>query len=294
MPQSPTRQSPSRRHIDVELSINSGQVFLWERDGHLWRGVDGAHAITVDSSRSRPRISSHAGAAPDIFRQDDDIEAILRDISRDRRVGAAVRRLAGLRLMRQDAFQCLITFITSANSSIPRIRDSLRRICARYGERTSHEGAEFCLFPEPSRLARANAAGLASCGLGYRAKYVRRAAHMVASGRLELGALRGVPYGDALESLLAVPGVGSKVADCVMLFSLERLEAFPLDRWMARILASMGEESLAGKITRVTPRTYANVHDAVVKRYGPYAGYAQQFLFKAGRDDAHGRWAVNP
>lgn len=290
-PQPLTRRSRSSAAIDVESSINSGQVFLWERDGDLWRGIDGAHAITVDASRAVPRVRSHAGRAPDIFRQDDDIGAILRDISRDAAVAAAVARLRGMRLMRQDPFQCLVTFITSANSNIPRIRGTLRRLCERYGERA---GGGARLFPEPRRLARAGPAGLAACGLGYRAPYVRRAAAMVDSGGLDLRGIAGAPWAEAMESLLGVPGVGCKVADCVMLFSLERLDAFPLDRWMARILASAGGAALSRRIAGLTPRRYAEVHAEAVRRYGRHAGYAQQFLFKAGRDDARGAWAVNP
>jgi len=260
----------------------------------VWRGVDGEHAITVDDSRASPRVRSHAGRAPDIFRQGDDIGAILRDISRDAAVASAVARLRGMRLMRQDAFQCLITFIASANSNIPRIRGTLRRLCERYGERAGGAGWQARLFPAPRRLARAAPAGLAACGLGYRAPYVRRAAAMVDSGALDLRALSGGPWAASMASLLGVPGVGCKVADCVMLFSLERLDAFPLDRWMARILAASGGAALARRMAGLTPRRYAEVHGEAVRRYGPHAGYAQQFLFKAGRDDARGAWAVNP
>ena len=278
----------------MESSINSGQVFLWERDGDLWRGVDGAHAITVDASRAAPRVRSHAGRAPDIFRQGDDIGAILRDISRDAAVAAAVGRLRGMRLMRQDAFQCLITFITSANSSIPRIAGTLRRLCERYGERAGGAAWQARLFPEPRRLARAGPAGLAACGLGYRAPYVRRAAAMVDSGRLDLRGLSGAPWEEGMGALLGVPGVGCKVADCVMLFSLERLDAFPLDRWMARILGPSWWGAPAGRAAGLTPRRYAEAHGEAVRRYGRRAGYAQQVLFTAGRDDARGAWAVNP
>jgi len=172
----------------------------------VWRGVDGEHAITVDDSRASPRVRSHAGRAPDIFRQGDDIGAILRDISRDAAVASAVARLRGMRLMRQDAFQCLITFIASANSNIPRIRGTLRRLCERYGERAGGAGWQARLFPAPRRLARAAPAGLAACGLGYRAPYVRRAAAMVDSGAPDLRALSGGPWAAAQASPLASGG----------------------------------------------------------------------------------------
>ena len=288
----PSRSRPGR--IDVESSINSGQVFLWERDGDIWYGIDGGSALSVDASGAAPQICAHAGAAPDIFRQGDDMRRIIAEISRDRAVARAVGRFPGMRLMRQDPFQCLITFIASANSNIPRIKGTLGRLCSRYGGRAELDGRGFALFPAPARLARASPAGLRSCGLGYRAKYVRQAAAMVSSGRLDLESLARAPYDEAMEALLEIPGVGGKVADCVMLFSLEKLDAFPLDRWMSRILEEGYPGEGFGSMTGITPKRYAELHARIAARFGPYAGYAQQFLFKAGRQDARGLWAVNP
>ena len=292
------RQVRSSRYsagqIDVESSINSGQVFLWEHNGDLWYGIDGDHVVYVDATGTKPRIRSHVGHARDIFRQSDNMRKILSEISCDERVDLAVRRFPGMRLMRQDPFQCLITFITSANSSMPNIKNALSRLCVRYGKKVEFDRRTFSLFPKPEALANASAAGLASCSMGYRAKYVRQAAKMASTGRLDLEGLARVSYAHAMETLLDVPGVGNKVADCILLFALEKLDAFPLDRWMSRILGENYPQEGFGRMTNLTPKRYAALHDRIVKRFGRYAGYSQQFLFKAGREDASRSWAVNP
>lgn len=288
----PSKSKLRHNIIDVESSINSGQVFLWKRDGDLWYGIDGEHIVSVsDSGRT---VRSHIGQPRDIFRKQDDMKKILDNISRDSQVAVAVQRFLGMRLMRQDPFQCLITFITSTNSSIPNIKNALYKLCARYGESAEFDGMKFSLFPKPEILARANISGLGSCSLGYRAKYVKKAAAQLSAGKLDLDELAKTPYKDGIESLLSVSGVGSKVADCVLLFSLEKLEAFPLDRWMSRILEQNYPHEEFGRMVGITSKRYAELHNKILKRFGPYAGYAQQFLFKMGRDDANRPWAVNP
>lgn len=295
MHQQSARASKSRLRynlVDVEASINSGQVFLWQRNEDMWYGVDGSHVVAVNNNGKS--IRSHVGNPPDIFRKDDNMKKILGNICRDKQVALAVKRFEGMRLMRQDPFQCLITFITSANSSIPNIKNALCKLCAKYGETASLDGIEFSLFPSPEKLARASIKGLCSCSLGYRAKYVKEAARYVHTGKLDLDSLADTPYKEAVESLLSVAGVGRKVADCVLLFSLEKLEAFPLDRWMARILQEIYKDEDFGRMTGITPKRYDAMHEMVVERFGPFAGYAQQFLFKMGRQNANGAWAVNP
>ena len=290
------KQSRSRllHGINVESSINSGQVFLWKRDGDMWYGVDGDRIISVDNTSKTLRIRTHVGQPRDIFRQNDNIQKIIKNISKDKQVALAVRRFPGMRLMRQEPFQCLITFITSTNSSIPNIKNALTKLCAKYGECVEYDGKKFFLFPKSKTLARASTNGLRSCSLGYRAEYVKKAAIMTNNGNLDLAKLVKAPYKDAIESLLDVPGVGNKVADCVLLFSLEKLDAFPLDRWMVRILDQNYTNKKFGQMTGITSKRYAEIHYKIVKHFGQYAGYAQQFLFKAGRQDLDRLWAVNP
>ena len=286
--------------IDVDDTVNSGQVFLWDREDRpcSWAGIDGQAVVRLrcgPGGRPASASSSVRGRAASLLRAGDDMERMLGSICEDGAVRAAVERYPGLRLLRQDPFQCLVSFVASSNSSIANIRSSLRRLCARYGGEAGFGGGAHRLFPTPEALAGADAAGLASCSLGYRAEYVRAAAEAVASGRLDLARLRRrAGYAEAMDALLAVPGVGRKVADCVLLFSLDKLEAFPIDRWTTRALGRLypGEFQAGGGEgeAALTPRRYERLHGEIVGRFGPYAGYAQQFLFKAERDGAGGRW----
>ena len=278
--------------MDPDDTINSGQVFLWERKGGprpSWTGIDGQAVVRIAGGPAPRAASSERGRAARLLRRGDDLRRIVGSICRDAAVAEAVARYPGLRLLRQDPFQCLISFIASSNSSIPNIRRSLRLVCESYGPRVRFGGAVHRAFPGPRALASADPGGLARCSLGYRAKYVRAAAEAVLSGAVDLGRLRRAGYEDAVDALLAVPGVGRKVADCVLLFSLDKLEAFPIDRWTTRVLGRRypGAFPAGGALT---PRRYERVHAELVARFGPYAGYAQQFLFKAERDAAGGRW----
>ena len=216
---------------------------------------------------------------------------ILSEIGRDQLVARAAKEFPGLRLARQDPFQCYVSFICSSNSSIQNIRTSLRRLCARFGKKAEHGGRRYFTFPTPRSLARASAGDLLSCGLGFRARYVREAARAADSGRIDFERLREAEYQPALEALKGVTGIGNKVADCILLFSLEKLESFPIDRWTGRILDKYYPEisrSVPGK--SLTEKKYALLHERIVEHFGPYAGYSQQFLFKLEREIGRKRW----
>lgn len=271
------------RGLDVRASIGSGQVFLWERRGRRWQGIDGSRLFELREDGPLPR------PAAGFFRAGDDYDAMLSEISADPVVARAVRRHRGLRLLRQDPFQCCITFIVSANSSMARIRDGLARLCSAFGERSRGDGRASHFFPPPARLARASLGQLRACGLGYRAGYVREAARMAPD--LDLEGLRGRPYPEARERLLGVPGIGPKVADCIMLFSLEKLDAFPIDTWMGRALRLHYPGAFAGRPG--TEKKYMQMRAEALRRFGRYAGLAQQFLFKDARDVAGARWPAD-
>lgn len=276
-----------RMQINLEHTINSGQVFLWQRHGTKWYGVNGNDVLAVDESGG---ISTHSGRDWDLFRQGDDIDAIMRQISKDKTIRNAARRFSGLRLMRQDPFQCYITFIASSNSSIQNIRLTLQRLSKKFGKRVRFEQIEFCLFPEPKKLAGASRADLLSCGLGYRAEFVKDAAKAVKEKTIDFEALKRAGYHTARDSLLGVHGIGNKVADCIMLFSLEKLESFPLDRWIVRSLQKYYPSKFSFEGKTLTDKKYQMLHDQLVAYFGPCAGYCQQFLFKMVRDSNDKKW----
>ena len=270
--------------MDVAGSINSGQVFLWRKIGESWYGVDGQNVIRLNQAEVL------SGPAADFARCDDDMDGIIRSVSRDTVVRDAVAKYPGLRIFRQDPFQCLISFVVSSNSSIQKIRTCLDKLCRMYGDCLAVDGEEFFVFPRPERLAGATAGEIGRCGTGYRSGFVRDAARMVASGDIDLQELRGMEYAQARDTVCAVPGVGYKVADCVMLFSLEKPEAFPIDRWTTKILRDYYPERFSLGAKTITQLQYSRIHEEIVDYFGPYAGYAQQFLFKMERERRGRRW----
>ena len=273
--------------IDVENSINSGQVFLWKKNETNWYGVNGQDILQVDKNG---KINSYQNLKIDFFRKSDDIEKIIKSISKDKTVKMAVKKYQGLRILRQDPFQCLISFIVSSNSNIPKIKYCLENISKKFGKKTKFQNQEFFLFPKPEKLAKASISEITDCGVGYRAKFLREAAKMMVSKKIDFEYLKKCNYQEAKESICQIPGVGNKVADCIMLFSLDKLEAVPLDRWIIRILEKYYLKKFEIATKTVTEKQYNILHEKIVNHFGPYAGYAQQFLFKMERENYQKKW----
>ncbi len=274
--------------INLDYSINSGQVFLWEKYDNTWYGINGSDVVSITDSSNQLR--SFSKNPMDIFRNGDNSREIFQSITRDKVVKSAVKRFNGLRLLRQDPFQCYISFISSSNSNIQKIRLVLRNLCKKFGTQIRYEEREFFLFPEPDILAKAQKSDLLKCGFGYRTKAVKEAASAVISGRIDFDYLKKTNYQSAKESLLKIFGVGNKIADCIMLFSLEKLDAFPLDRWMIRVLQKYYSDKFPMVNKTITEKTYQSLHNEIVDHFGPYAGYSQQFLFKMERDLNEKKW----
>ena len=273
--------------IDVENSVNSGQVFLWKRNGEYWDGVNGQDILHIDKNGI---IISYQNLKTDFFRENDNLDIIIKSISKDRIVKKAVEKYSGLRILKQDPFQCLISFIVSSNSNIHKIKICLERISKKFGTRVRFQNQEFFLFPKPEDLANASIDEIRECGVGYRTKFIKEASNMVFLKEIDFEYLKKCNYQDARKNICLVPGVGNKVADCVMLFSLDKLESFPLDRWMIRILQKYYSEKFQFETKTITEKQYDVIHKKVIKHFGPYSGYAQQFLFKMEREKYQRKW----
>ena len=273
--------------INFDYSINSGQVFLWEKIDAKWYGIDGKRILVLESSQ---KFKKNMKYETDFFRLDDNFEKISNELKNDNYVRNALKMFPGLRLIRQNPFQCYISFIVSSNSNIPNIKSSLQKLCKTFGRSKMVDGKEFFLFPEPSDLANASVLDIKKCGLGYRAKAVKTASSSVVNGKIDFDFLKKIDYHTAKEELTKVFGIGNKVADCILLFSLEKLEAFPLDRWMLRILQKYYSKEFQISTKTLTEKTYDQLHENIVEYFGSYAGYAQQFLFKMERDIYKKKW----
>jgi len=273
--------------INVENSINSGQVFLWKKNKGFWYGVNGNDVLKVDENGN---TNSYQNYNVDFFRKKDNLDKIIKSISKDKTVKIAVKKFQGLRILRQDPFQCLISFIVSSNSNIPKIKSNLENISKKFGKKIKFQNQEFFLFPNPKKLAKISINEITSCGVGYRAKFIKEAAKIIDKKEIDFDYLKKCDYQDAKENICQIPGVGNKVADCVLLFSLDKLEAVPLDRWIIRILGKYYAKKFEMKTKTITEKQYDILHKKIVDHFGPFAGYSQQFLFKMEREIYQKKW----
>ena len=273
--------------IDIDNSINSGQVFLWGKNEMDWYGINGQDILKINKNGV---IKSIRNSKTNFFRKDDDIEEIIKSISKDKIVKKAVKEYEGLRIFKQDPFQCMISFIISSNSNIQKIKSSLEKITKKFGTKVKIGDKEFITFPKPENIANASINEIKACGVGYRAPFIKEAAKMVVLQKINFKYLEKCDYHEAKKKLCQVPGVGNKVADCIMLFSLNKLEAFPLDTWMIKILEKYYSKEFKIETKTITQKQYELLHEKIVNHFGPYCGYAQQFLFKMERENYNKKW----
>ena len=274
--------------LDLAASLESGQSHRWRREGEWYFGVISGNLVRARQRGGAIEFRSRPAPEPEVapllqsyLRLDDDIEAIYAEIGRDTRVAEMVERYPGLRLLRIDPWECLVSFICSANSNIPRIHLVVERMSEAYGEPVEMDGHTRHTFPAPQKLAGAGEMELRRLGLGFRAPYVDKTANLVAEGALDLVELVRIPYLEAKARLMECPGIGSKIADCIAVFSLEKLEAFPIDVWVRRAL---GEWYFPGQKTP-TDRVLL---EWALEHFGRYGGYAQQYLFHGRRLERQG------
>jgi len=273
--------------FDLDLTLCCGQAFRWEKVGGWWCGVVKDKPIKV---RQRGNMLEFENVSREFienyFGLKDDLPSILAQITRDHHIEKAVKTLKGLRILRQDPWECLISYICATYKNIPAIKRMLSNMAKKFGEKVFLEGQVFYAFPTAERLAEASLKDLAECGLGYRAKYVSETAKKVSKGEFKMEDLKAESFKKARETLLTLPGVGLKVADCVLLFSLEKLEAFPVDVWIKRIIIKhyrnffgknfIEKISLKKSLTRAE---YERLSLFGREYFGVYAGYAQEYLY---------------
>jgi N-glycosylase/DNA lyase len=288
----------SKTPFNVDYTLSCGQTFRWEKRGEGWIGVVGQAVLKL---RESDDTLFFEGSSDDLdrrfmrryFRLDDDLCRIYSALTKDKHVREAVKQFPGLRLLRQQPWECLISYICAAYKNIPAIKQMICNISSKFGEPIEFEGAQFYGFPQPQALARANLRDLRLCKLGYRAAGVRETARLVDTGDFDLESLRDLPYVDAKRMLLSLPGVGPKVADCVLLFSLDKLEAFPIDTWMKRIMLEWYSEYFepsfvdrAKSKTSLSRGEYQIMYAVGRRVFGEFLGYAQEYLYHYRRCQA--------
>ena len=280
--------------FDAITSINSGQAFLWQKLDDGWYGIDGQSVLKISFKAGEALFSSYPERQSwerDFFRLDDELDIIQSGLSGDNLVATLFGKYRGLRLLRQNPEQCLFSFVCASNTNIPMIRRMLYNICRKFGKKLTFDNREFFTFPQASAINRASTAELRACGLGYRTKAIKAAAEKISNGSLDFEQLSLASYEEAKEQLLQVYGIGNKIADCILLFSLEKLDAFPIDVWIARALAKHYPSLHECKIgEKLTSHQYELVSGKMRGYFGKHAGYAQQYLFYDIRQDAGRSW----
>ncbi|MBO4848264.1 MAG: DNA-3-methyladenine glycosylase 2 family protein [Clostridia bacterium] len=263
--------------FDVGKSCACGQAFRWRPFGGGMLGVvRGEPALLVREDRAvRVVGASPASAAMwahylDIGR---DYGAIERAVAADARLARCFPEAHGIRVFNQEPFEALISFIISQNNNIKRISGIIERLCAKCGEPVSFMGETLYAFPGPEAIAALTAEELAALGTGYRAPFIKAAAERILEG-FDLERLRDMGLDEARAELRSFTGIGPKVADCILLFSLGHADAFPVDVWIDRAMKALFFEG-----NRVKK---AELYDAV-SSLGEYSGIIQQYIFQYAR-----------
>lgn len=288
---------PPDEPLDLFHTFRCGQIFRWRQHGETWYGPFGRGALSVLRVPEGVEVRAlgcevTAEEAAAFLGLGVSLREVYRRLSGDPWVRAAMDAVPGLRILRQDPWECTVNFICSQNSNIPKIELSTERLARASG--TVHrwrEGIEVAALPAPQVLAELEPEALRECGAGYRCRYLVESARMVASGEVPLHALRGMAYPDALQSLLRLPGIGRKVADCILLFALDQPQACPVDVWVRRVIHELYPQELARYLPDaasraekpLSPREYDAILRFARDRWGSQAGYAQQYLFHARR-----------
>ncbi|MFA5094059.1 MAG: DNA glycosylase [Candidatus Omnitrophota bacterium] len=261
--------------LNLEHTLECGQAFRWEDFGGCYAGVIGKAIVKVSLGGSGLAVETSSPVNRDdiarYFGLDEDLTSIYKQIGRDPHVKKAIDRFRGLRILNQDRWECLASFILSSYTNIPRIKKMIAGLSVRFGQRLVLGDLERYSFPGADSIARADLRTLRSLGLGFRAGYLKNTARMVSEKAIDLDAVGELNYEQAKKALICLRGVGDKVADCVLLFSFGKYEAFPVDVWIKR-----GIERLYFEGRDTSPKAVA---EFARSRFGPYAGYAQEYLY---------------
>lgn len=263
---------------DLAATLASGQAFRWQQAGTAWEGFIGSRWVRL---RQEPGqiVAETAGDPADwqwlrhYLQIDVPLGAILATFPDDEPMRKSVRACHGLRLLRQEPWECLASFICSSTKQIVQIRQIIALLCRRFGDPCATPQGVIAgwSFPAIERIAAASEADLRECKLGFRAPYLAGTAQKLVRGEVDLARVAGLPLPQARDELVRLPGVGIKIADCVLLFAFGFEQAFPVDVWVMRALRQLYFPKRRPKLRRL--RHFSQTH------FGPYAGYAQQYLF---------------
>jgi N-glycosylase/DNA lyase len=262
----------------LDTTLDSGQVFRWRRaeDGG-WVGVIGRQVVRLRQAGDCIEIEADDFAeVARYFQWNASLREIVGTFPQDEHLNAAVKACWGLRILKQEPWECLASFIASSTKQIVQIKQIVENLSRELGLPIADCRLPICSFPSVEAAAASTHDVLWNCKLGFRAKYLLGSARLIAEGKLDLGRVDSMNCDDARAYLCQLPGVGEKIANCVLLFAYGKLDAFPIDVWVERCLRQMYFHGKR-KVTARRLREFAGSY------FGPSAGYAQQYLFHAIR-----------
>ena len=265
-----------------------GQAFRWRKeDDDSYTAIHMGKIVNVKKKNeniifSNTNEKDFQNIWQDYFDLQTDYSEIKSELSKDPILEEAIKFGEGIRILNQEPYETTISFIISANNQIPRIKKSIELISENYGEFIGeYKGTKYYSFPQPEILANVDESELEEkCKVGYRGKYIVNTSKMIYNKEVNLDKLYNMPTKDAKEILMTLPGVGPKVSDCILLFSLNKNDAFPVDVWVKRVMEHfyLKEDTSLKNISK-----YAE------DKFGNLGGYAQQYLFYYAREQGIGR-----
>lgn len=271
------------KDFNIVHTLECGQCFRWkkEEDGS-YTGVIKEGVINIKADENNKTIFSCEikedlqNCLEDYFDIKTDYSTIKEIISiNDENMVKAIEYGYGIRILKQDPWEMLISYIISAANNIPRISKTIENISKAYGKKIIFKKEEYYLFPTPEELSKASVEDLRKLNLGFRDKYVYNACRAVIEGKLKLEEIEKMPYKEAKKELMKLDGVGAKVADCILLFSMNKIEAFPIDTWIKKVMIKLYN----------TKENLKDIEKCAEERFGKYAGIAQQYLFYYMREN---------
>ena len=266
------------RDYDLAATLDSGQAFRWQRQGPAWSGVIGRHWVRLEPVAAGIRAQTSTSVADwqwltDYLQSQVDLAAIRQTFPADPPMQAALAACPGLRLLRQEPWECLASFMLSSTKQFVQIRQIIALLCERHGAVIDQPDGfpPARAFPTPGEIAALNEAQLRECKMGFRAPNVLAAARRIAAGEFDLERIRTLPHAGARAELMQLRGVGGKIADCVLLFAYGFNAAFPVDVWIKKALQELYFPHRRASEKRL--QRFAARH------FGEHGGYAQQYLF---------------
>lgn len=266
--------------FDLTQTFTCGQCFRWIPENEGYIGIASGRALYAEQHGDKiilydTTMREYETFWRGYFHLDENYDAVKRILSEDAALAEAIAYGGGIRILRQDLWECMVSFIISANNNIPRIQKIIALLCRNFGEPIGYRGKTYYTFPSPECLCTLTRDELSVIRAGFRDRYILDAAQKAAAGDISLDTLSDMDTETARQQLTSVCGIGNKVADCILLFGLGRYEVFPIDVWMRRIMENLyfGKETAVDEIMSFARR-----------QFGLLAGYAQQYLFYYARE----------